>query len=138
MYEDIEVVRDATFSCANIADSLDLQSDIVREGGIEILREVGKHDDARVQRDVARAFSCLSVSEDVKATIVQKDGLATLFQLAKSMDVASQRYATLAICNLSSGEHKGRIVEEGAIRPLMYLGEFLFFSYFKSRPAQYN
>jgi hypothetical protein len=95
-YEDIEVVRDATFACANIADSMDLQADIVRQGGIEILSAVGKHDDARVQRDVARAFSCLSVSEDVKSTIVIKGGLETLFKLARSLDISSQRYAARA------------------------------------------
>lgn len=42
----------------------------------------------------------------------------------QSLDVACQRYATLALCNLSTGELKGSMVEQGAVRPLMFLARF--------------
>ena len=49
-----EAAREKGFALANLADSLELQNDVVREGGVEVLSKIGAHDDARVQRDVAR------------------------------------------------------------------------------------
>ena len=48
LYKDLQVVRDSVFALANLADALDLQSDLVREGAIETLAKVGEADDARV------------------------------------------------------------------------------------------
>ena len=101
--------RDCAFALANIADSVEFQNDVVREGGIEVLVKSGLSDDARVQRDTARAFSALTLPEHLKKHIVDKDALPTLFALARSLDVASQRYSTLAICNLSAGDLKSQV-----------------------------
>ncbi|CAM9457437.1 unnamed protein product, partial [Heterosigma akashiwo] len=111
---------DCVFALANLADSLDLQGTLSC-GGIGVGGQGGS---SSVQRDAARALACLSVSEGVKAAVVERGALPTLFKLARSLDVASQRYATLALCNLCSGEHKARIVAEGAVRPLMFLARF--------------
>ncbi len=109
LYPDLQVQRDCAFALANIADSVEYQNDVVREGGIEVLVKSGLSDDARVQRDTARAFSALTLPEHLKKHIIDKDALPTLFALARSLDVASQRYATLAICNLSAGDLKSQV-----------------------------
>lgn len=121
---DLQVVRDATFALANLADALDLQADLVRENAVEALARVANDsDDARVQRDVARAFACLSQSNDVRERAVAH--LGALFKLSRSLDVACQRYAALALCNLSCGDKsKAVLVEQGAIKPLMFLARF--------------
>ena len=89
LYSDLEAVCDCDFAIANIADSPEYQSDIEWEGGIEILIEVGKSDDARIQKDTSRALCCLAFSKELKETIIAKNGLQTLFKLAMSLDVAS-------------------------------------------------
>ena len=43
LYEDLEVKRDSVFALANIADSVEFQQDIVREGGIEVLVDGRRH-----------------------------------------------------------------------------------------------
>lgn len=66
LYPDLQVQRDSIFALANIADSVEFQNDVVREGGIEVLVKSGLSDDARVQRDTARAFSALTLPEHLK------------------------------------------------------------------------
>jgi hypothetical protein len=123
--DDLEVRRDTAFALANVCDSLDLQMDVVREGGIETLTAMGQLDDARIQRDVARGLACLSVTEDIKGLMVGSTStLQTLFKLSRSLDVACQRYATLTLCNLSTSDLKKDMVDQGAIRPLMFLARF--------------
>jgi len=95
LYEDLQVVRDCTFALANLADSLELQGDIVR-GGIEVLTRIGASDDARIQRDASRALASLSVSEELKGNLILQGALPALFKLARSLDIASQRYSTKA------------------------------------------
>ena len=55
---------DSVFSLANLCDTSDLQNDIIRLGGIDILSKVGLSYDARVRWDISHALSCLSVSEE--------------------------------------------------------------------------
>jgi Armadillo/beta-catenin-like repeat len=135
---DLEVTRHSTLALSNLCDAPDLQADVVREGGIEVLTRTALHADARVQRDAARALACLSASTNntnnsnssnnstsgVRDELIERGALPALFHLARSLDVASQRYGTLALCNLASGPHKARIVAEGAVRPLMFLSRF--------------
>ena len=118
-YKDLEVQRDCSFALANIADSVEYQNDVVREGGLEVLAATAPCPDARVQRDVARSYSTLSAAVHIHLPIIEKGGLDALFTLARSLDIACQRYATLALTNLASGEHKRRVVEGGAIRPFI-------------------
>lgn len=122
--EDLAVKRDAVLALANLSDSLELQTDLVREGVLRVLGQTGRHEDARVQRDTARAFSALSVTDDIKSEIILQDALPTILILAKSLDIACQRYSTLTLCNLCSGSHKVRIVEDGGVRPLIFLSRF--------------
>ena len=120
-YKDLEVQRDCSFALANIADSVEYQNDVVKKG-LEVLAATAPCPDARVQRDVARSYSTLSAAVHIHLPIVKRE--QALFTLARSLDIACQRYATLALTNLASGEHKRRVVEGGAIRPLLFLARF--------------
>ena len=112
------------FALANISDSPEYHNDIVRDGGLRVLASVSSCPDARVQRDCARALSTLSMAELIHKPIIDQGGLDALYTLARSLDIACQRYATLSLCNICSGEHKQRIVETGAVRPLLFLARF--------------
>ena len=68
-YKDLEVQRDCSFALANIADSVEYQNDVVREG----LGSLGcTMPDTRVQRDVARSYSTLSAAVHIHLPIIEK------------------------------------------------------------------
>lgn len=69
--QDLMTKRDATFALANLCESLELQTDLVREGSLLALMETALCDDARVQRDTARAFSILSQYEDIQSEMMK-------------------------------------------------------------------
>ena len=71
-YKDLEVQRDCSFALANIADSVEYQNDVVREGGLEVLAATAPCPDARVQRDVARSYSTLSAAVHIHLPIIEK------------------------------------------------------------------
>lgn len=55
--------------------------------------------------------------------MIEQGALAAFFSLSHSLDLASQRYSALGLCNLAlgDGEERARMVQEGCIRPLMFL-----------------
>ena len=115
--------RDSAFALANLADTLELQSDLVRDGILPVLGGA-KSDDARVQHDAARAFGTLSQTEAIRLEMIRVQSLTAVLMLAKSLDIGCQRYSALTLCNLCAGDSKVRIAEEGAIRPLIFLCRF--------------
>jgi hypothetical protein len=123
--EDLAIQRDAAFAISNITDSAELQADLVREGVLLILKEMSlRVDDVRVQRDVSRAYANLAQTEDTRQAILQVQSLPAILNLAKSLDSASQRYSTLALCNLCACELKDSLIEQGILRPLIFLMRF--------------
>jgi hypothetical protein len=114
LYPDLQVQRDSIFALANIADSVEFQNDVVREGGIEVLVKSGLSDDARVQRDTARAFSALTLPEHLKRFVAACTMflyflfcycIARLFTVTCSKGVL--RLLRISYCNGSQHAHKG-------------------------------
>ena len=64
-YKDLEVQQDCAFALANIADSVEYQNDVVREGGLEVLATVASCPDARVQREIAQGPSQRSLFQRI-------------------------------------------------------------------------
>lgn len=122
--DDLAVLRDAAFAIANLSDSPELQVDLLREGVLKVLAVIAFNDDARVQRDVARTYANLAQTDDLRHEIIIQNGLPAILNLAKSLDIACQRYSALSLCNLCSGEHKVRILDDGTVRPLIFLTRF--------------
>jgi hypothetical protein len=91
---------------------------------LKIINELAFHDDVRVQRDVARTYANLTQTEEIRTEILALNSLPSILNLAKSLDVSCQRYSALSLCNLCSSSHKVRLVDEGAVRPLIFLSRF--------------
>lgn len=122
---DLAIQRDAAFALANLTDSPELQADLMRESVLLIMKELSLQCvDVRVQRDLARAYANLSQTEDVRQEILSSSSLSAVLHLAKSLDSASQRYATLTLCNLCASQVKGVLLEQGILRPLIFLMHF--------------
>ncbi len=123
--DDLAIQRDAAFAISNITDSGELQADLVREGVLLILKEMSlRIDDVRVQRDLSRAYANLAQTEDTRQAMLQVQSLPAILNLAKSLDSASQRYSTLALCNLCACEIKDTLIDQGVLRPLIFLMRF--------------
>jgi hypothetical protein len=122
---DLAIQRDAAFAMSNMTDSAELQSDLVREGVLIMLREMSLGiDDVRVQRDLARAYANLAQTEETRQSMLQVQSLQAVLNLAKSLDSACQRYATLALCNLCASALKDTLFDQGILRPLIFLMRF--------------
>jgi len=122
--DDLAIKRDAAFALANLSDTPELQSDLVREGLLKVIADLAFNDDVRVQRDAARTYTNLTQTEEVRSQILSLKSLPSILNLAKSLDVACQRYSSLSLCNLCASSHKVRLVEEGIVRPLIFLSRF--------------
>jgi hypothetical protein len=103
-----------------------LRVQIVREGALEPLILAARAPSIEVQRETAAALCNMALAEENKVIMARGGALPAIISLAMSGDNEREVHAAAALANISEmveGRTQERMLEEGALKPLMRLAD---------------
>jgi hypothetical protein len=120
--KDIRCLRTATYCIGALAEAAGVKQNIgMNHDLFKAMIDQGNQDDVSILRNVAYFLALMSEGGyENHPFIVEEGGLRTLVRLMSADDVEIQEYSTFAIAHLASNhEYQVRIVQEGALKPLI-------------------
>jgi hypothetical protein len=118
---DLECVRCALYCVGSLAESKDVLLKLVELGAMPHVISQSYRTDPEIKRNCGYFFALVVEQQtDYHDDFVREGGMDAVIALACIEDMEAQEYATFALAHLASNrEYQVRLVEQGALRPLI-------------------
>ena len=118
----IDKKRRFAMSLATLASRPIKRMTIVKEGAIQVLKQLSSNPDDVVQRCCSAAFSFLTVDANTRTRVLEEGGAAAVAKLtlASNQNLVVKHNCVRAICNLAVTQgSEARLVKDGCLPALM-------------------